>query len=419
MNVRMDFRSWDVRRARIAVAAVGAFAFLAKMILAALTRGPADVQYFEAFSRVIANSGPIRIYEQQLPVSLPVYNHPPLASWMLLGLHQLSDWGVPFNVLIRAPACVADFVTCLLVFEMVRRRTRKCDVAFLCASGTALSPVLLFTSGFHGNTDTVAVMFAFLAAYLLVDRPSPVLAGCAAAVSISIKLIPVVAVPLFFLAAWRLGGRAMLLRFGAAFTTLFLTIWGPVFETVPGPLKEKVLEYPGGSWRYWGLMRFADLAGVSENAIAFMRGDGHFLIVLFCAAVGSWLVWRRPTALSVALATTLGLLLLLSTASAAQYLTWPAAGLFVIGLWEGLSYATVVGVFSGGLYGLFHPGTWYFSGLLMVGVVGWLILAFGVASGARATITGARPGSDSVARGPAPLHGGRPAVHAQSTSAAN
>ncbi|MBA2949511.1 glycosyltransferase family 39 protein [Streptomyces himalayensis] len=418
MNHRILSHVDDLGRARIVVVAAATLAFASKVILAASTFGPPDVVYFEAFSQAIAKSGPIRIYEQPLG-HLPVYNHPPLAGWMLLGLHEISGWGLPFSTLIRFPACFADFVTCILVFEIVQHRARTRTAAF-CALGAALCPVLALTSGWHGNTDSVAVMFAFAAAYLLVDRPNPVLAGCAAAMSISIKLPPIVAVPLFFLAAWRLGGRTMLLRFGAAFATLFLAIWGPVIATAPGPLREKVLEFPGGGQRYWGLTAFAQAAGLPESVITFVRGDTHFLFVLFCTAVGLWLVWRRPAALSVALATTLGLLLLLSTASGAQYLAWPAAGLFVIGLREGIAYALVVGSFAAGIYAMFAdlvgPDSWYSSVVEGANVIGWLVLAFGVASGIRATLG---PGPEPPADGAVPLAVGKPRAEVQSSSFAN
>ncbi|MBT2364575.1 hypothetical protein J7E88_04355 [Streptomyces sp. ISL-10] len=396
MNLRRFSHPWDLSRARAVVIAVAAIAFVAKMALAASTRGPVDVRYFESFSQAVAQYGTLYIYEQALG-DLPVYNHPPLTSWMLLGLREIAAWGIPFSTLIRTPACLADFVTCILVFEILRRRTSLCT-AVLCAVGAALCPLLVATSGYHGNTDTIAVMFAFAAAHLLLDRASPALAGCAVVLSFSVKLPPVVAVPLFFLAAWRLGGRAALLRFGAAFTALVLAVWGPVLVTVPGPLRENVLEYGGGHWRMWGLIRFAEWARVPEPVIAFAQGDGHFLFVLVCAATGMWLVWRRPAALHIVLATTLGLLLLLSTASGLQYLAWPAAGLFVIGLREGLSYGVVSGALAAPLYA-FTTGGLFYSAMLAVGIAAWLVLAFGVLSGIRAVLGAAAPDTGLPAGG--------------------
>ncbi|QGV82775.1 glycosyltransferase family 39 protein [Streptomyces ficellus] len=395
----MSSLSWDVRKARIVVTVVAAIAFVSKMALAANTRGPADVRFFWGFARAIARTDPIRIYAEPLPW-LPVYNHPPLASWMLLGMEWLAQQGVPWRPLIRFPACLADFVTVLLVFALVRRRAARLRTAMLCAVGAALCPVLVATSGYHGNTDSVAVMFAFAAAYLLVDRGRPLAAGLAAALCVSVKLIPVVAVPLLFAAAWRSGNRTALLRFTAGFSALFLTVWGPVVATVPGGLKANVLEYAGGNFSFWGIVRFARWAGVPEPYVQLLRGDGHFLIVAAIMAVGVWLAWRRPADTPQAVATVLALLLLLSTASGVQYLAWPAAGLFVIGLWQGTAYAVVVGSVATSVYSGQRPVHWTDTEMAF-GALGWAVLALCVASALRAALARGRGRAPGAALPPA------------------
>ncbi|MFF8829884.1 glycosyltransferase family 39 protein [Streptomyces sp. NPDC015131] len=386
----MSSLSWDVRKARIVVLVVASIAFLSKMALAAHTRGPADVRFFWGFARAIARTDPVRIYAEPLPW-LPVYNHPPLASWMLLGMEWLAQQGIPWRPLIRFPACLADFITVLLVFALVRRRARL-RTAVLCAVGAALCPVLVATSGYHGNTDSVAVMFAFAAAHLLVDRGRPLAAGFAAALCVSVKLIPVVAVPLLFAAALRAGGRPVLLRFTAGFTALFLTVWGPVVAVVPGGLRANVLEYAGGNFSFWGIVRFARWAGVPEPYVQMLRGDGHFLIVAAIMAVGVWLAWRRPADAPLAVATTLALLLLLSTASGVQYLAWPAAGLFVVGLWQGLAYGVVVGAVTASVYSGQRPVHWTDTEMAF-GALGWAVLAVCAATALHRALTRERSGA--------------------------
>ncbi|MCX4823488.1 hypothetical protein OG883_27140 [Streptomyces sp. NBC_01142] len=349
------------------------------MILAAHSRGPADVRFFDAFAHAIGQVGPLRIYEHPMP-RLPVYNHPPLASWMLLGMDELKQLGMSFGTLIRTPACLADFVSALLIFEILRRR-RSTGMAMACSIGCALSPVLFATSGYHGNTDSVAIMFVIAAAYLLVDRKSPLAAGLAAALSISVKFIPIVAIPALLVAAAR-AGRPVLNRFCAGLGALLLLIWGPVLATVPGPLREKVLEYEGGRARLWGFVRFADLLGMSDGFIATIHGDGHFVFVLLCAVAGIWLAWVRPAHPASAVALSMTLLLLLSTASAVQYLAWPVVGLFVFGLWEGVSFGVVVGVVTVAVYSGASAVRWNATALTFA-AAGWLILAAGIATGVR------------------------------------
>ncbi|WNI24482.1 glycosyltransferase family 39 protein [Streptomyces sp. ITFR-16] len=379
MGIRMWCETWDVRRARAAVLVAATAGLLTRVIIAATVRGPADVRIFEGFAKAIAVYGPVRIYEHPLP-GLPVYNHPPLAGWMLLGLNGLAELGMSFGTLIRTPAALADFCCALLVFEIVRRRAAP-RTAMLCGIGVAVSPVLIATSGYHGNTDAVAVAFALASAHLLADRKAPLAAGVAAALSISVKFVPVVVIPALFVVALR-GGRPVLARFTAGFAALFALVWGPALLTVPGDLEKNVLEYGGGSYRLWGLVRFADVLGLPESVITFMQGGGHFLFVLVCVAAGIRLAWLRPAQLPGVVAATLGLLLLLSTASGLQYLTWAAAGMFVLGLWEGFAFHTVLGLTAVLGYSGRSAVRWS-EPVLELGAAGWLVLAAGLVTGVR------------------------------------
>ncbi|MET9422756.1 hypothetical protein ABZY06_18770 [Streptomyces sp. NPDC006540] len=383
LRTRTATATLDVRGARILVIGVSALALVAKMILAAQKRGPADVRIFDAFATAIAQVGPVRIYEHPLP-RLPVYNHPPLASWMLAGFHELENLGIPFGSLIRAPACLADLVSALLVLEILRRR-RTLATATACALGCALSPVLFATSGYHGNTDSVAIMFMLLAAFLLVDRRAPLAAGVAAALAVSVKLVPVVAIPALIVAAVR-AGRPAAVRFCAGLAAVMLLLWGPVLAAVPVPLREKVLEYEGGRARLWGVVRFADLAGASDSFVEALHSDFHLLVVLACMAVGAWLAWVRPTGAAYAVSLSLTLLLLLSTGSAVQYLAWPVVGLCLFGLWEGLGYGLVVGVTTVIVYAGASAVRWN-DWALHLAEAGWLLLAAGIVSGVRRALT--------------------------------
>lgn len=395
----MGIRMWgerDVRRAGTAVLLAAAAGLIARMIIAANSPGPADVRIFRGFAEAITVYGPVGIYEHPLP-GLPVYNHPPLAGWMLMGLDSLTGLGLSFSTLIRIPASAADFCCALLVFEIVRRRAAP-RTAMLCGIGVAVSPVLIATSGYHGNTDAVAIAFALAAAHLLADRKAPLAAGVAAALSISVKFIPVVVIPALFVAALR-GGRPVVVRFAAGFAGLGALVWGPALVTVPLDLERNVLEYAGGSYRLWGLVRFADVIGLPESVITFMQGGGHFLVVLVCVAAGIRLAWLRPAQLPGVVALTLGLLLLLSTASGLQYLTWAAAGMFVLGAAEGFTYSAVVGLVAVLGYSGRSAVRWS-EPVLYLGAAGWLVLAAGLATGLRRILAATGPAHPSTETAP-------------------
>lgn len=386
----VDTGTSGVRRARAVVLAVSLAALVAKTVIAAVTRGPADVRIFEAFAAAIARVGPLGIYEHPMP-DQPVYNHPPLTGWMLLGFDGLRQLGIPFGSLIRAPATLADLVSALLVLEILRRR-RSLRTATACAVGCALSPLLLATSGHHGNTDSVAVMFAVLSAYLLADRKSPCAAGVAAAVGVGVKLIPVVAVPALLVAAAR-GGRPVLGRFAAGLTAALLVVWGPAAAAVPEGLWRNVLAYEGGRARLWGLVRFADWAGASDGFTESLHGDFPLLFVGVCAAAGAWCAWARPASPAYAVALSTTLLLLLSTASAVQYLAWPVVGLFLFGAVEGALYSAVAGAAATVVYAGASAVRWD-DWALHLAEAAWVLLAAGIVTGLRRVFVEAPPYAD-------------------------
>ena len=165
-------------------------------------------------------------------------------------MNHLVRLGFSAPFLIRVPSSVADLVTTLLIFEMLRVR-RSLRVATASALLVACSPVLFIISGFHGNTDPVFVMFTLLSAYLLINRPWPALAwmssalaGVAFALAVSVKLVPVVVLPTLLLLAARLG-RRQLASFVVGAGLVMLPLWGPVVLRQWQPFRTEVLGVHG------------------------------------------------------------------------------------------------------------------------------------------------------------------------------
>ena len=153
-----------------------------KLYIAATTIGSNDVPNFFEFAEGVREFGPIGIYGHQFVLGahvFPVYNHPPLIGWLLATINWLTDHtALSFQFLIRVPASLADIVTTILVFELVRIR-RSLNEATASAVMVACSPALIIVSGYHGNTDPVFIMFTFLSFYLLVQNRSAFVAGLA------------------------------------------------------------------------------------------------------------------------------------------------------------------------------------------------------------------------------------------------
>ncbi|MFC1438276.1 hypothetical protein ABUW04_08405 [Streptacidiphilus sp. N1-10] len=414
----MNFlRSHPLRLARVAAVAVALTAFLLKLDIAAHTVGSADAQFFHGFSKAIVRVGPYRVYGTRLPHGLPVYNHPPLTGWVLLLLGHLTRHGIAFTTLIRIPPCVGDLCSAVVVFELVRRRQRLLT-ALGCSVAVSASPVLVTVSAYHGNTDSLCVMFALASVLLLADLGSPVWAGVAAALAVSIKLPPVVALPLLLVGAFRIGpGTAR--RFLAGLLATLAVLWGPALVLAPHGLLRNVLEYQGGGDRQWGLLQAGHWLGVPKPVLDFLYGSGHLPVVALVMAFGAGLAWKRPGELPAITGLTVSALLFLSTASGVQYLAWAAPAMLVVGLWPGLWYNVLGGSLLVLIYTRWSGGfPWYrvhvtrwSDGELFLGLLTWAVLGLGIGYGAwqvwqarSAVLPQPRPDAGAGAPTPEPEH---------------
>ena len=378
-----------VVQVRIVVLAVAIGFAVIKLIFAARTPGTNDVTTFQGFADAIRHYGPINIYGHRIPVPsvpgafLAPYNHPPLVGWMLVVFNRLTDLGIPFRFLIRVPATLADVVTSMLVFELVRGR-RPLGEAAVAGLVVASSPALVVISGYHGNTDPVFVMFALASLYLLVNERSGFVAGLAFAAAINIKIVPIVTLPVLLLVAAR-SSRRRLLAFLAGSGALLAVTWGPVVPHRWTAFKENVLGYKGLNYPQWGLVQFARTLGFSTHWQEMLRGGGRYPLLLLSAGVPLLIAWRWPTASTSAFGLSLVAVLLLSTSTAARYVVWAVAAVFLVNVWAGVIYnvaasALLIVVYdswNGGAlpwnWGHARSGPWTHGEVLLAGIV-WLTL---------------------------------------------
>jgi 4-amino-4-deoxy-L-arabinose transferase-like glycosyltransferase len=325
---------------RIAVLIAAAPVTLIKLYLAATTGGSNDVRNFQKFANGVRQFGPIKLYGEKM--ALAQYNHPPLIGWMLAGMNWLDDHGLSFPFLIRLPATLADVVTALLVYELVRaQRPRQAVLAGVTA---AVSPILIVISGYHGNTDPVFVMFAMLSFWLLVTSRSSLLAGACFGLALSIKIVPIVVAPLLLFLAFRAGWRR-----GAGFLAgggvVFAVLWLPVVLLRWSEFSANVLGYSGyGEGGRWGLVAFANGLGLPKGVESALIGPGRFVVLLIAAGLPLLIAWRRPRLATLAFGLCFTLMLLLSTATATQYLAWAAAPSLLVSVWPAVAYNLAGGV---------------------------------------------------------------------------
>jgi hypothetical protein len=370
-----------VGRLRLAVIVAAALATVLKIYLAATTRGTDDVWLFQIFANQVREYGPVGIYGAPSETVAP-YNHPPLSGWMLLLFNFLVDHGARFETLVRLPATLSDFVSALLLFELIRTR-RPATEAAIGAMLFAWSPALGIISGFHGNTDPVCIMFTLLAVYLLVVRDAPLLAGASYALGLSIKLVPVVAGPLLVYLAWR-AGRRHLVRYVGGAAAVTAVIWGPALVTHFSVVRENVIGYAGYGPKQWGISQFIEWSGLPTGLIDLYAGPGRFLVLLLCSGLPVLLAWRRPDLTLPAVGLTFAMFLLLTPAHAMQYTVWPIAGLYLMNVWTATVYSLAGGLLLAKVYSRWnhaYPWNWdqaWSDGMSprdrQYGAIVWLIL---------------------------------------------
>lgn len=328
-----------------------------KLVVAARTFGTNDVHYWVMFAQGVRDLGPVGIYGEPFQ---QVYNHPPLAGWMLLAANWLVDQGMHFPLVIRAPACLADAGSTMLLFETLRRRTTARE-AGAAAVLFAASPLMLIVSGFHGNTDPVFTFASLLTLYLVAVRGQHVGAGITFGLAVSIKLVPVVLGPLLLVLLLRRGLGATV-RFVAGGLLVFLVLWLPVLVLRGPEFTDQVLNYSGIALSEWGIPQFLDWLGVSSAGVTELRDAARLPALLTAGLVPAVLVWRRPHAWTVAFGLSFCLFLLLSPAFGMQYLVWPLAAAYLVDWRAATAYNLAASAFAYVVYANWNANTWWHWG---------------------------------------------------------
>ncbi|KRE94656.1 hypothetical protein ASG76_09590 [Nocardioides sp. Soil774] len=334
----------------MAVIAAAVAATAVKLYLAATTSGTNDIVYWTQFAAGVREFGPIGIYGEAFEAP---YNHPPLAGWFLelVNLGQRAGLGLP--LLIRAPACLADAMTCWLVFRLLNERSSTLG-AGAAAVGLVWSPALLVISGFHGNTDPVFVALTVASFFLLARRGRSLASGVCLGLAVSIKLVPVVAVPWMMLLAYRRGAAA-LVRFAIGGALVFALLWVPVLVLNGGPFLESVVGYRGIWLREWGLAELVEQAGYPRLDV-WLNAHGSWVVAAAAMVPLALTPLRRPHEEAVGLGMTLVTMLVFTPAFGMQYLTWALAAAYLVSIRTGWTYNVAASLLVLSVYSLWSGG---------------------------------------------------------------
>jgi Glycosyltransferase family 87 len=387
-------------RRRILVGTV-ALVTVVELALAWSTAGTYDIAIWRSFAETVSRIGPIEIYSLD-DAGLMVYNHPPLIGWWLTVVNAGSGLGVPFGFLIRLPSIASHVAAVFLILAMVTRR--RPEHAWASAIAVAASPLLVIIAGFHGNNDPVMATLLLTSVWLLADRRAPALAGLAFSLAVSVKIIPLVVLPILLIVACAQGQpdprpdspprsvfgalapRDHLRRFVLGGLPVFVLLWVPPLVLATKGYLSHVMLYNGSGFpRQWGPYQFAEGLGLPQVLLDLYVRPGTYAVVLVCALLPAWLIRHTPDRAPLAVATSLSLLMLISPAWAAQYVAWIAAAVFLIAFRPALGFTIGAGAVYITLYiwwlGDVRPLT---TGQIWVLAIGWIALVPVVVAGLRA-----------------------------------
>ena len=220
--------------------------------------------------------------------------------------------------------------------------------------------MLLVVSGFHGNTDPVFVALTVASFYLVARSGRPFAGGLCLGLAMSLKLVPVVALPWLLFLAWRRGGVA-LLRFTGGGAMVFVVFWVPVLLMNRGPFLDGVVGYRGIWLREWGLAELVEQAGYPRFDL-WLTEHGSWVVALAALTPFALAALRRPHEEAVGLGMALVTMLVFTPAFGMQYLAWALAAAYLVSIRSAWLYNIAASVLVLSVYSLWSgggaPWTW-------------------------------------------------------------
>jgi hypothetical protein len=362
----VPLKSFIAQRRKLILIVAASLAFATKAALSVTTYGTNDILFWEADIRKIQSDGGLALYRDGAVPTLggkhygvERFNQPPfMVHAFRAGGVAAAVSGIPFRVWLRITCAAADIGILLLVRGIMGIGSQ---LALSRLLPVALSPVLILVSGFHGNTDSVMVLFLLLSIYLVQSGRPAWQAGAALGMAANIKVIPLIFVPVILM---YLPTTRRRVEFALSAAGIWLAGSMPYFARDPALVFRSVFGYSGVS-NYWGLSAIASL--ISGDALKAYRAFGKPL-ALAAALVASWGIhlWAGRASLFLRCAFIAFLFLFVLSGFGTQYLVWLAPWSAVFPWRKVRWHYALSSVFLCAYYGLWSRGKWYLANTLEV-----------------------------------------------------
>lgn len=292
------------RRIMILSVILGA-GLLLRLFLAPMQGFEFDIGVNQGWAKSAALLGMTQSYTQQVDGTM-LPNYPPfsLMTFSAVGrAYQLMDPGFDrystiFRILIKLPAILADILTALLLYAIVRK-SRSDKAGLIAAAVYAVHPAVLYDSAVWGQTDSLYTLLIVASIWGGMTKRY-FLSGLFAALSLLTKLQSIIVLPilfLFFVQSKRAALRIIAGVVVAAFVVLLpFAVTGtlqPVFDVYTNAVGfYSSLSY--GAYNLWQAL-FGSASGKSDSDLLFnvisFRLAG---LIIFSTATAIWAILRGP-----------------------------------------------------------------------------------------------------------------------------
>lgn len=350
------------RQWRVAILSTAAAALICKILLALDTYGTNDMYAWERFLLGARYLG-VSLYR-----AAGDFNHPPFLIHVLAVLGWLERaTGLPFAFWLRFAGSLADVGSLWLVWKILGPRIQEPPIAraFLLLAG---APVPIMVSGFHGNTDPILMGFLLLSVWLTM-KDLDWAAGAAFGLAMSIKIVPVILIPVMFF-YWRTYRQRI--RFFASAGAVLLMAWSPFLFQDTGQILGQVFQYKS-LYGHWGISYLLLHLAQAIPALAWLNTafeQAGTYVTLALISVLSWWMNRtenRPR-LFLQAGAVFFLFLSLSGGFGVQYLAWLAPWVVELGAVPAAIFYASSGVFLFLVYNYWAQGLpWYLADSNRVG----------------------------------------------------
>jgi polyisoprenyl-phosphate glycosyltransferase len=248
-------------------------------------------------------------YPAYPPVAIYLYG---LLDKIVFGMAALVGHPLAHNVprseylrlMLKLPGIAADLVFLTFLYVKATQVFRRRWVAWLLSATYALSPGILITVVFWGQTDGL-VLLLIVAGLFFALRQQPIWCGVFLALAVNFKPQPVVFVPLALFYLWRWGSLRLAVRAVMAFLAVTLVVWLPYLMPPFGEVRALVANLSAAetaegltashtAWNLWSALGIQGqsvatplLGPITISQVGYLL----LLLVILIAVVG---VWRDP-----------------------------------------------------------------------------------------------------------------------------